>query len=163
MYWAMSLSRFCRAAVYALLPLPPGTSLSWTPPSSLYCCQKSVSRISAAATNRRIASSPFVRLRRAEASGTSANIPTPSAAAPAPARKERLLVAPDKASPLLILCSLRLEDDNQRARCHQCQPRLFDPISSEALTRETTWSIGVRRRPPHHEIGGDEAGPTIRH
>ena len=37
-----------------------GTSLSWIPPSSLYCTQKSVSRISAAARNLRIAASPLV-------------------------------------------------------------------------------------------------------
>src|SRR6266851_67205 len=60
-YWAMSLSSTGRAAVYCALPLPPGTSLSWMPPSSLYCCQKSVSRISAADRNRRMAASPGVR------------------------------------------------------------------------------------------------------
>src|SRR6266404_9140936 len=32
------------------------------PPSSLYCCHKSVSMISAAARNRRMSASPFVRL-----------------------------------------------------------------------------------------------------
>src|SRR6266851_4235107 len=44
------------------LPLPPGTSLSWMPPSSLYCTQKSVSKISAAAAKRSKAASPLDRL-----------------------------------------------------------------------------------------------------
>ena len=44
------------------------------PPSSLYCCQKSVSRVSSAAGNRRIDSSPSVSLRGfAEAVDTSAS------------------------------------------------------------------------------------------
>src|SRR6266581_5267799 len=46
----------------AALPLPPGTSLSWMPPSSLYCCHRSLSRISTAARNLRMATSPCVRL-----------------------------------------------------------------------------------------------------
>src|SRR5215472_7185067 len=62
MYCAISVSRTARAAVYAGLPLPPGTSLVLgTPPNSLYCTQKSVSRISAAAANLSIAASPRVR------------------------------------------------------------------------------------------------------
>src|ERR1700694_58210 len=62
MYWSMSPSSWLRASWYGPLPLPPGTSLSWIPPSSLYCCHRSVSRISAAAKNLRIAASPFVSL-----------------------------------------------------------------------------------------------------
>src|SRR5215472_1925712 len=61
MYCAISVSRTARAAVYAGLPLPPGTSLVLgTPPNSLYCTQKSVSMISAAAAKRRSAASPGV-------------------------------------------------------------------------------------------------------
>src|SRR5207248_3154238 len=94
MYCDMSESSTASALVYALLPVPPGTSLSWTPPSSLYCCQKSVSKISAADKKRRIASSPPDSrcLRRAEATGTSANRPAPSAPAPADAMNERRLL-----------------------------------------------------------------------
>src|SRR6266436_83289 len=62
MYCDMSESSSSSAATYAGLPLPPGTSLSWIPPSSLYCCHRSVSRISAVARNLRIAASPFGRL-----------------------------------------------------------------------------------------------------
>src|SRR5437764_587649 len=94
MYCAMSESSIASALVYAVLPLPPGTSPSWTPPSSLYCCQKSVSKISAADRKRRIDSSPSDSRcrRRAEASGTSANRPAPSAPAPVVAMNERRLL-----------------------------------------------------------------------
>src|SRR3954470_14549132 len=61
MYWFMSSSSTSTASVYASFPLPPGTSPSWMPASSLYCCQRSDSMISAAARNRRIAASPLVR------------------------------------------------------------------------------------------------------
>src|SRR6516162_10991807 len=54
----MSPSICTRRSVYGLLPLPPGTSLSWIPPSSLYCCHRSVSRISSAARKRRMLASP---------------------------------------------------------------------------------------------------------
>src|SRR6266702_6868414 len=84
----MSSSSTSSALVYVGLPLPPGTSLSWIPPSSLYCCQRSVSRISAAARNRRIAASPLVRLPLcssgpffAKADELLANSPTPTVAA----------------------------------------------------------------------------------
>jgi hypothetical protein len=53
--------------------------------------------------DRRSASSPLDSLLRAEASGTSANSPAPSAAAPAPARNDLLLVARVEAS--LLICS----------------------------------------------------------
>src|SRR5262249_53685484 len=43
------------------LPLPPGTSASWMPPSSLYWIQKSASSSSSAAGNRSSAASPGVR------------------------------------------------------------------------------------------------------
>src|SRR5260370_5506309 len=46
----------------ALPPVFPGTSLSWTPPSSLYCIHRSVSMISAAERNLRIAASPLLSL-----------------------------------------------------------------------------------------------------
>src|SRR5262245_43296980 len=72
------------------------------PPSSLYCCQASVSRISAAARNRRIAASPGVRpplCALAKATGVLANTPLPMAAAPpnaSPVRKKvRRLLALD--------------------------------------------------------------------
>src|ERR1700760_1275493 len=70
MYWGMSPSRIWRAAVYFAFPpvgvgavpvagLVDAKSLSWVPPSSQYCSQRSLSRISAAARNRRIEASPF--------------------------------------------------------------------------------------------------------
>src|SRR5439155_23674209 len=101
MYCAISSSRTARAAVYGAFSLPPGTSLSGIPPSSLYCTQKSVSRISAAAANRSRAASPRVR-RPLYSSGPSwanadevwANRPAPTLAAPAtpmPFRNERRL------------------------------------------------------------------------
>src|SRR5712691_9201153 len=79
----MSPSSTLRASVYTELPLPPGTSLSWIPPSSLYCCHRSVSRVSAAARNLRIAASPGVR-RPDFSSGAllRAKSPSPSRAAP---------------------------------------------------------------------------------
>src|SRR5438270_5095815 len=45
-----------------MLPLPPGTSLSWRPQSSLYCCHISVSMISAADRNLKISASPWMRV-----------------------------------------------------------------------------------------------------
>src|SRR6266566_633752 len=67
------------------------------PPSSLYCTQKSVSRISAAAANRSRAASPGVSPCCAKADELVARSPTPAVAAPAAAspffRKERRLVA----------------------------------------------------------------------
>src|ERR1700730_8778617 len=60
MYCGLSASSLLSRLMYSALPLPPGTSLSWIPPSSLYCCHRSVSRISAAARNRKIAASPSV-------------------------------------------------------------------------------------------------------
>jgi hypothetical protein len=39
--------------VYVLLPVPAGSSLSWMPPSSLYCCHRSASSSSAAASRSR--------------------------------------------------------------------------------------------------------------
>src|SRR5207245_1332883 len=100
-YFAMFSCRTGRAAVLGAFPLPPGTSLSGIPPSSLYCTQKSVSRISAAAANRSRAASPRVR-RPLCSSGPSwanadevwANRPAPTLAAPAtpmPFRNERRL------------------------------------------------------------------------
>src|SRR6266487_5627194 len=66
------------------------------PPSSLYCCQRSVSSVSSAARNRRIAPSPGVRPPLARAFGGSANSrPAPTVAAPATAplsKKERRLL-----------------------------------------------------------------------
>src|SRR5260370_21599862 len=67
------------------------------PPSSLYCTQKSVSRISAAAANGSRAASPGVSPCCAKADELVARSPTPAVAAPAAAspffRKERRLVA----------------------------------------------------------------------
>src|SRR5262249_2040727 len=63
MYCGISESSSSSAVVYGSLPLPPGTSSSWMPPSSLYCCQRSVSRISRAARNLRIAASPLLKRR----------------------------------------------------------------------------------------------------
>src|SRR5437762_4564130 len=101
MYTAMSSSRTSRASVEAGLPLPPGTSLSGIPPSSLYCTQKSVSRISAAAASRSRAASARVRgplcssgPSWANADEVWANRPAPTLAAPAtpmPFRNERRL------------------------------------------------------------------------
>src|SRR5260370_20682894 len=79
----MSPSRTFKAAMYGALPLPPGRSQSWIPPSSLYCCHRSVSRVSAAARNLRIAASRGVR-RPDFSSGAllRAKSPSPSRAAP---------------------------------------------------------------------------------
>src|SRR5882724_10434553 len=72
------------------------------PPSSLYCCHKSVSRISAAARNRRMAASPFVRppplslsLSFALAVGAVENSPPPMVPTPTASdvpKKERRLI-----------------------------------------------------------------------
>src|SRR5262252_10435751 len=70
------------------------------PPSSLYCCQKSVSRVSSAARNRRMAASPGVRpplALSAKAGTPAANSPAPTVpAAPTASplrKKERRLLA----------------------------------------------------------------------
>src|SRR5437870_12143846 len=65
------------------------------PASSLYCCHKSVSMISAAARNRRIASSFRVRPPLAVAVGALANSPAPMVPAPTASdvpKKERRLI-----------------------------------------------------------------------
>src|ERR1700730_10633635 len=74
MYWGMSPSRIRRAVVYAALPpvgvgFLPVAGLAASKPlspvtelSSQYCSQRSLSRISAAARNVRIAASPLVSL-----------------------------------------------------------------------------------------------------
>src|SRR5437773_3077067 len=65
------------------------------PASSLYCCQRSDSRISAAARKRRIAASPSVRPPLASAAAVSANSPAPTAPAPTAAplsKNDRRLV-----------------------------------------------------------------------
>src|SRR3954453_2114549 len=68
------------------------------PASSLYCCQRSASMISAAARNRRIAVSPRVSLPLASAAGGSANsrptavVPTPSVA-PFTTNERRLITS----------------------------------------------------------------------
>src|SRR5439155_23009 len=101
----MSSSSTSSAAVYVGLPLPPGTSLSWMPPSSLYCCQKSVSRISAAARNLKIAASPLLSFddaglsARALAALPNGAKPTPTPAATPVARNERRLTPVSDFSP----------------------------------------------------------------
>jgi hypothetical protein len=84
----------------------PGTSLSWMPPSSLYCSHRSLSMISIAARNRRMSTSPVVMLlllARATASDPLANSPAPTVPAPttSPVRKKerRLVAAPNWAAP----------------------------------------------------------------
>src|SRR6185437_14685148 len=113
MYWSMSSSRTATASVYAEFPLPPGTSPSWMPASSLYCCQRSVSMISAAARKRRIAASPRVRPPACAKAGASSRTsrPTPKVAAPATAplaRKERRLVRLPCSSGVSMVSSLAL-------------------------------------------------------
>ena len=86
MYCGMSLSRFESAAMYAGLP-------PFTPPSSLYCCHRSLSISSTAARSRRIAMSPLVS-GGAAAIASPANSALPgtaaAAASPTPFRNERL-------------------------------------------------------------------------
>src|SRR5215469_4922136 len=84
MYWGKSLSSISSAVVYAGIPVPPDTSLSWIPPSSLYWIQKSLSRISAAAAKRSSAASPLLSLPLPLLS-SSANRLAPALAAPADA------------------------------------------------------------------------------
>src|SRR5712691_10756998 len=80
------------------------------PPSSLYCCQASVSSVSAAARKRRIAASPGVRPPLAEAGVASANSrPAAIVAAPAAAplsRKERRLLRCSDCSVVSMIFSL---------------------------------------------------------
>src|ERR1043166_79191 len=73
----MSESSTATAAVYSGLPVPPGTSGSCTPPSSLYWIQKSASSNSNAAGNRSNAASPSVRPPLASAVRMLANSPAP--------------------------------------------------------------------------------------
>src|SRR5947209_1902938 len=68
------------------------------PPSSLYCCHRSLSRISTAARNRRMAASPRVRpLPSSVEAGTplaSAKAGTPLASSAAPATVRPVAAAP---------------------------------------------------------------------
>src|SRR5436305_13226714 len=64
-------------------------------PSSLYCCHKSASMISAAARNRRMSASPTVRSTLALAVGALANSAAPMVPAPTASevpKKERRLI-----------------------------------------------------------------------
>src|SRR5215472_986141 len=72
----------------------PGTSLSWTPPSSLYWTHRSLSRISAAARNLRIAASPAVSLLSSACFLAKRDEPVPN--------RPPLTVAAPAAKPLLI-------------------------------------------------------------
>src|SRR5439155_9449305 len=84
-----------KGRVYSGLPVPPGTSESWTPPSSLYWIQKSASSNSSAAGNRSSAASPGVRPPLASAVRMLANNPAPMVPAPMAIvlpRKERRLI-----------------------------------------------------------------------
>src|ERR1700720_170206 len=77
-----------RQRVKARVPPPPETSSSGIPPSSLYCVQKSTSRASPAARNRKMAASPAVRLlldcANAFVPCTSKPVPTVAPAAVSP-------------------------------------------------------------------------------
>src|SRR5207245_1770178 len=106
----MSSSSTARSAVYIGLPLPPGTSGSWMPPSSLYWIQKSASSISSAAGNRSSAASPVVKPPRlASAIRLPPNTPTPTVPAPTASelrRNERRLIKLFRALTLFSkLCS----------------------------------------------------------
>src|SRR5579871_3774217 len=90
MYCGKFRSIFFRQWVYARFPPPPETSSSGIPPSSLYCVQKSTSRASPAARNRKMAASPAVRLVL-----DCANALVPCASKPTPT------VAPAADSPVL--------------------------------------------------------------
>src|SRR5439155_27041657 len=84
-----------KGRVYSGLPVPPGTSESWTPPSSLYWIQKSASSNSSAAGNRSSAASPAVRPPRASAVRMLVNSPAPIVPAPTASdlpRNERRLI-----------------------------------------------------------------------
>src|SRR5207253_8555372 len=91
----MSSSSTESASWYAGFPLPPGTSLSWIPPSSLYWIQKSASSISSAAGNRSRAASPGVRLPLALADRVLIKNPAPTVPAPTASdlpKKDRRLI-----------------------------------------------------------------------
>src|SRR5580692_322477 len=88
MYCEKFRSILVRHLVKARFPPPPGTSSSGIPPSSLYCAQKSASRVSPAARNCRMAASPAVRLlldcANAFVPCTSKPVPTVAPAAVSP-------------------------------------------------------------------------------
>src|SRR5689334_22438728 len=114
MYCAMSESSTATAAAYAGFPLPPGTSESWIPASSLYCCHRSVSRISSAARNRRIAASPLLREPVFAIALADCSVSSDAPIAPAPtaalcSRNDRRFVATDSCSSdsLMTLLLLR--------------------------------------------------------
>src|SRR5579883_2253949 len=136
------------------LPLPPGTSLSWMPPSSLYCCHKSLSMISAAARNRRIATSPLVRplllvpLALAKAGTAVVNSPELMVVAAPTAtlvrRKERRLVV---RFARCASCSIeRWSFLSACARCACCNLFDFDDrslIVAELITWSTVHGFGA--------------------
>src|SRR5215469_12233564 len=144
MYCGISESSSCSAFVYLSFPLPPGTSLSWTPPSSLYCCQKSVSRVSSAERKRRMAASPGVRppLAPARVGTPLTKRAVPMAPAPPTAsplrKKERRLVACCDGCPVcamicpfcvfcaMIFSSSCLSMDQRRTSLDLCTPSTTD-------------------------------------
>src|SRR6267143_1895658 len=123
MYCGMSPSRSCSACESAAFPpVSPLNSLSWVPPSSAYCRQRSSSTCSRACRNLRIAMSPLVigarstLSSRPNASVLPASSPAPTVAAPATVpffRNERLLVPLLNACHIFVieLSSLRFEYD----------------------------------------------------
>src|SRR5215469_4624196 len=122
------------------MPLPPGTSLSWIPPSSLYCTQKSVSRISAAAANLRRAASFGVRPPLAKTVELWANSPAPTVAAPAAivpffknARRFEPLV-----NTLSVFIAFSFRDSNQTCR-FEFWHRHHNPCVCFPATRPPIW------------------------
>src|SRR5579872_3981244 len=109
MYCGKLGSIFLSLWVYGLFPAPPATSLSGIPPSSLYWVQKSTSRASPAAKNRKMAASPAVRLlldcANAFVPRTSKPVPTvaPAAVSPAFRKPRRFRCLSNRFRSLLIL------------------------------------------------------------
>src|SRR2546427_2121629 len=154
MYCGMSSSSASSAPVYFAFPLPPGTSLSWIPPSSLYCCHRSVSRISAAARNLRIAASPCVRPALPASARAGAPLKSPETVAPAPTaspvpkKERRLVLCPGYLGACSMISSLSTRRPSQVIR---------GPSGARFLQRTTSSRMLVQTR-----LEGGRASVQIR-
>src|SRR6266511_6326106 len=146
------------------------------PASSLYCCHRSVSMISAAAKNRRIAASPRVRPPLARAGGASVSSrPAPRVAAPtaAPfAKKERRLVRYSDCSTVSMISSFPgplsgAEVRDRRGTADALNPDVLDPgdvgcnvvggddhLRGEGLVVTVARAVEVCIKPDRVLIGG---------
>src|SRR5437773_10278677 len=121
------------------------------PPSSLYCCQRSVSRISAAARNRKIAASPFSSLVEG---GLSARALTALPNGPSPAPTPTAAPEARKARRLKPLCSTS-------AGASIAPSGLQSMGDCVELRMSTLLGDGGQELPPPRDAAGSRSFPPI--